>query len=103
MSESFELGTVGEREKNQLSSTGLNSAAGFVIESTKSLAFSWVHSNSEVGSGILKKSQAAEETPMTTEMKENTEIGGFYPPLGMKIWRFSRVTLLSLVVASYGC
>ena len=40
MSESFELGTVGEGEKKQLSSTGLNSAAGFVIESTKSLAFS---------------------------------------------------------------
>ena len=34
---------------------------------------------------FLKKSQAAEETPMTTEMKENTEIGGFYPPFGMKI------------------
>ena len=44
MSESFELGTVGEGGKKQLSST--NSAAGFVIESTTSLAFSWVHSDS---------------------------------------------------------
>ena len=40
MSESLELGTVGEGKKKTLSSTGLNSVAGFVIESTKSLAFS---------------------------------------------------------------
>lgn len=29
--------------------------------------------------------QAAEENPMIREMKENTEIGGFYPPFEMKI------------------
>lgn len=34
---------------------------------------------------FFKKNQAAEENPMTREMKESTEIGGFYPPFEMKI------------------
>lgn len=104
MSESFELGTVGEGGKT----TFLYKFSGWICDWKYNISSFFLStfrfSRSEVGNGIKKKkNQAAEENPMIREMKENTEIGGFYPPFEMKIWRFSRVTLLRMVVTSHGC